>query len=219
MYLNHHKDKWDELHHMDIFQPKYPTEAVVRFVKTTFPNPQSYHLLDLGCGAGRHVVFLASEGYQVTGVDFSEIGLKAAKEELEQRQLRASLVKSSILAMPFLDEQFDGIISYGVLIYFNKQDLQQALREMHRVLKPGGKAFMVVRSILDKRYGQGTLVEKDTFAMNNLNEEALMVHYFNQNEIEEELFKHFSEVKLGFTHEGLESTQVFNGNYLITVTK
>ncbi|MEI7024964.1 class I SAM-dependent methyltransferase [Paenibacillus sp. y28] len=219
MYMENHKEKWDELHQMSVFNPLYPTESVVRFVKSAFSEPERTHLLDLGCGAGRHVVFLAKEGYQVTGIDFSLEGLELTRAKLAQERLHAKLVHSSILPLPFEDASFDGIIAYGVLIYFMPDDIRAAAKEMHRVLKPGGKAFIVVRSTDDKRYGLGEEIEAHTFRMNNLNEENFVVHYFTAEEISTGLFSEFAGIQIGFANDDLGSLTAYNSNYLVTLMK
>ncbi len=219
MYIDRHSIKWDELHQMDVFRPLYPTESIVRFIKANFPNPANAHILDLGCGAGRHVLFLAEQGYKVTGIDFSQQGLDIAKKRIEEKRLHAQLSKGSILSLPFQNESFDGIISYGVLIYFKKKDLITAIDEIHRVLNKGGKAFIVVRSIYDKRFGLGKEIEQNTFRMKNKNEENFIVHFFTKEEILSELFTIFSKIELGFTNEDLLYLDLYNSNFLITLTK
>jgi ubiquinone/menaquinone biosynthesis C-methylase UbiE len=100
--------------------------------------PRNSLLLDAGCGSCAHSVRLAKRGFQVQAVDFSESILKKAKLNIKARELqnRISIQKASILCLPFKDESFSYILCWGVLMHI--PDVEQALLELARVLKPGG---------------------------------------------------------------------------------
>ena len=67
-------------------------------------------VLDLGCGAGRHALVLASLGFEVTGVDQSEKLLSVAKEDAKKNGLHATFIKADIRTVPF-PETFDLILN------------------------------------------------------------------------------------------------------------
>ncbi len=98
-------------------------------------------LLDLCCGTGMFTLELAKRSVplgKVTGLDFSESMLTIAAGRLRQYldNNQVELVHGDALALPFDDRRFDGItIGYGLR---NVADIQQFLREVYRVLKPGG---------------------------------------------------------------------------------
>jgi len=101
-------------------------------------------LLDLGCGAGRHM-HAAYYGARchVVGVDLSLDDLRRAREgfgalpDMEPKSGRAfSLARGTALALPFSDASFDRIICSEVLEHI--PDYEGAMREIVRVLKPGG---------------------------------------------------------------------------------
>lgn len=220
MYIDKHTEKWDKLHESHTFRPEYPTESVIRFVRMNFPEADGKSMLDLGCGAGRHVIFLAQEGFSVTGIDFSKTGLQYAKKRLEDHGLNAVLTEGSILSLPYEDDSFDGIVSYGVLCYFKYDDLKTVAKEIYRTLKKDGKAFLITRSTHDKRFGKGINIEKNTFKMNSniTNEQDLLIHFLDMEEISD-LFSSFSSIHVGFTEESLNSLTEYNSDYLITLTK
>jgi demethylmenaquinone methyltransferase/2-methoxy-6-polyprenyl-1,4-benzoquinol methylase len=106
------------------------------------------HALDLCCGTGDVAFALARSGMDVVGLDFSEPMLEVA----EQRVRTATNVSGTALCtirllrgdaqqIPFPDESFDLVtISYGLR---NLASLETGLREMRRVLKPGGCAIIL----------------------------------------------------------------------------
>ena len=102
------------------------------------------HLLDLGCGEGRHAIsaFLLHQVH-VTGVDLSQSDLNTAQRRLEefaiepvQTEKSCRFIQASGLALPFDDNSFDKVICAEVLEHI--PDYNAMLTEVRRVLKPGG---------------------------------------------------------------------------------
>jgi SAM-dependent methyltransferase len=145
--------KWDGLHGLPRYCPIYPQDRVVAWVFRNFSRDEAmnYSLLDLGCGAGRHAIFLAKQGYQVTACDYSKVGI----QETDRRALADQLVVRTIVCeadnLPFPDNSFDGLLCYAVLYYLPFNRMVEAVNEIYRVLKPGGKALIVLRSNKDSR--------------------------------------------------------------------
>jgi len=99
-------------------------------------------MLDVCCGTGQLSMELGkavgSEGH-VTGLDFSQKMLDVAKQSLIQSPNRDSIVfiQGDAMELPFSDNLFDGVtVGWGLR---NLPDLRQGIREMARVVKPGGK--------------------------------------------------------------------------------
>ncbi|WP_172196605.1 class I SAM-dependent methyltransferase [Saccharibacillus qingshengii] len=96
-------------------------------------------VLDLCCGMGRHSLSLAEKGYDVTGMDLSEVLLDEAKKEPEADRIR--WVQGDMRELPFADGEFDAVVnlftSFG---YFEQDDEHiRVLKEIRRVLRPGGR--------------------------------------------------------------------------------
>lgn len=72
-----------------------PQEDMPRIVKL-FKKKGVKKVLDLGCGSGRHTVYLAKNGFDVYGFDVAPVGMKLTKEWLKQEGLRAKLKIGSI---------------------------------------------------------------------------------------------------------------------------
>ena len=91
------KGKWNDMHKLRRFRPQYPSESIVRFLFANFPaderrrkNPK---ILDVGCGGGRHVKLFAEQGFNVSGVDFSEEAITQTKKMLKRFNLRLNCNK------------------------------------------------------------------------------------------------------------------------------
>ena len=99
-------------------------------------------VLEAGCGIGTDAVRFASAGAQYTGVDFSEPAVHLARRRFELEELPGRFLRSSVTSLPFPDDRFDLVFSHGVIHHL--ADTAGALREFHRVLKPGGIALVMV---------------------------------------------------------------------------
>jgi ubiquinone/menaquinone biosynthesis C-methylase UbiE len=97
---------------------------------------EGLRMLDLGCGTGYHLNRYRERGYELAGVDGSEEMLRQARllnPEIEFKQ-------ADVEQIPFPDASFDLVMSIEVLRYL--PDLGPSLREIARVLKPGGTALV-----------------------------------------------------------------------------
>jgi demethylmenaquinone methyltransferase/2-methoxy-6-polyprenyl-1,4-benzoquinol methylase len=90
-------------------------------------------VLDACCGTGDLAIAAARAGGRVTGLDFSERMLERARRKAPQLEWRSG----DLLSLPFADGSFDAAtVGFGVR---NAEDLDRALRQLRRVLRPGGR--------------------------------------------------------------------------------
>jgi SAM-dependent methyltransferase len=95
-------------------------------------------VLDVGCGAGVEVVRFARAGARTTGVDIAESAVTLARQNLAQQGLEARVEVADGEHLPFPDASFDFVFAHGVVQYTS--DDRAMVREVHRVLRPGGLA-------------------------------------------------------------------------------
>lgn len=116
-------------------------------------------VLDIACGTGEPAIsiaeLLAGSG-DVLGVDISPAPLKIAEERATQRGLsNVSFQQADAHGLTFPDNSFDRITSrLGVMFFF---DLPRALSEMRRVLKPAGRAILLVWGPMEQPYFHTTI--------------------------------------------------------------
>jgi malonyl-CoA O-methyltransferase len=108
-------------------------------VRALVGDPAGLAVLDLGCGAGRHALWLASAGAQVTAIDFSE-GMLAQAQSKPFAERIQFIVHDLHEPLPIADGSFDLVVSGLVLEHLH--DLGAFFRETRRVLKPGGRAVI-----------------------------------------------------------------------------
>lgn len=92
-----------------------PQEDIPKVVKL-FKKKGVKRVLDLGCGSGRHLVYLAKQGLEVYGIDIAPEGIRIARDWLRKEKLQANLKIGSIYEkLPYKDNFFDAIISIQTL--------------------------------------------------------------------------------------------------------
>jgi SAM-dependent methyltransferase len=97
-------------------------------------------VLDVGCGAGRHLVPLARSGARVVGVDLSATLLREATRARQAAGGGWNLVRGDMRALPFRDGSFDVATSFFTSFgYFGETEDRLALGEAARILEPGGR--------------------------------------------------------------------------------
>ena len=101
------------------------------------PSP-GRRTLDVGCGEGRLTRHLASLGHRVVGVDVSPTLVAAARASAPEMEL----LVANAAALPFDDASFDQVVSFMCLQ--DVDDFEGAVREIARVLEPGGVACLAV---------------------------------------------------------------------------
>ena len=107
-------------------------------VRAAVGEVRGLSVLDLGCGTGRHSLWLVSAGAIVTGVDFSEGMLAEARRKPGGEAVRF-VVHDLHRPLPFASE-FDLVVSGLVLEHL--RELDGFFAESHRILKPGGRAVV-----------------------------------------------------------------------------
>lgn len=132
----------------------YPHEEVIRFVarfirkrigidefRDVVPFASGVRVLDLGCGIGRHVIYLRELGVQSYGIDLSDSALRTAHTWAARRGIDDAdkiFAQGDIRTLPWPDNHFDFAISHGVLDSMPFSIARAACIELSRVMAPEG---------------------------------------------------------------------------------
>jgi len=120
-----------------------PQEDMPEMVKL-FKKRGIKKVLDLGCGSGRHTVYLAKNGFDVYGIDAAPAGLKITKNWLKQEGLRANLKLGSIFKkLPYKSNFFGAIVAVQASNHERISNIRKLIKEMERILRPNGLIFVV----------------------------------------------------------------------------
>ncbi len=119
---------------------KLQDDHVVDFIKY-YNFEKNLKVLDCGCADGRNSEYLINEGYEVTGVDFSQTVI----ERTQKRLPKGKFITGDIRKLDKIESNsFDILIDAGALHVNFPKDIISIIEEYHRILKPSGKMFIRV---------------------------------------------------------------------------
>jgi SAM-dependent methyltransferase len=166
-------------------------------------------LLEIGCGMGTDLLQFARGGAHGTGVDLTPRSVEISSLHFGLYGMRADFVLADGERLPFDDESFDVVYSNGVL--HHTPDTARAVRELHRVLKPGGIAKVMLYHRHSLYYWTEIILHRGILRgqlLRGHSPEEIMSRYVEYSEHEArplvkvysrkeacELFKPFGEVK------------------------
>jgi SAM-dependent methyltransferase len=107
-----------------------------------YPGTRGMAVLDVGCGQGIDLVQYAAAGARVTGIDLTPRHAELARAHLQALGFDGEVVDGDAERLPFADGTFDRVSSNGVL--HHTPGIEQALREIYRVLRPGGEGRILL---------------------------------------------------------------------------
>lgn len=107
-----------------------------------FADGADRHVLEIGCGNGADGAMFAMHGASYTGVDLTAEAVEATRRHFAAEGLTGTFRQQNCEQLSYGDEAFDMVYSFGVLHHTPAPS--QAIREVHRVLRPGGVARVML---------------------------------------------------------------------------
>jgi|GEM_PF-326772 len=131
---------WELIWRSGDIPPRYrssaaPNASVVEWADTL---PPGGFILDVGCGVGRHLIYLGERSFRVAGVDVSPSGIRLSQQVCAERQIAFEGHISDMDTLPWPDRTFDAALSISTIHHHLRAGIVQTLDEIRRVLKPGG---------------------------------------------------------------------------------
>jgi len=157
-----------------------PPGALVKLVKSGKVKPCK--TIDLGCGAGNYAIYLASIGFDVTGVDISPTAIKLAKENAKKKGVKSNFLVADVLGN--FDEvkgSFDFAYDWELLHHIFPEERKRYVENVHRILNPKGKYLSVCFNENDPQFGgSGKYVETRISTILYLSSEEELRDLFDQ---------------------------------------
>jgi len=182
---------WDKIFTSNLFCIDLEPRDFVK--KNITEIPKSKPVLDVGCGCGRHTVYLTANGYDVYGLDNSSVALQKTQEHLDSFGLSAKLEKSNMWNIPFDDISFAGALCINVLNHAMPEEIRSTVSAIADRLAPIG--IFLATLLTDNDYRRcGKQVDYNTFICDRGPEKGVLHTFFNKDSVTK-LFKNSFEIE------------------------
>jgi len=148
-------------------------------------------VLDLGCGTGRHSIFLAKNGFKISAFDQSESAIGRARELLSAENLSAELKvwNMTVFPYPYKDSLFDAVLAVKVIHHTKLDTVRRIICEIARITKVGGYVYVQVpteekgKRLTVEENLKSEEIEPGTFLFLEGDEAGVIHHYFSKEEL------------------------------------
>jgi SAM-dependent methyltransferase len=165
-------------------------EPQIRELVDVLRKEKVSRVLDLGCGTGRHSLFLARMGFHVSGFDQSSAAINRARALSSEAMLGIDLRVWDMhtFPYPYVDRAFDAVIATKVIHHAKKESIKMTLAEITRILKKRSVIFLEVperRKIvrLESEGEKHEVIEEGTYVPLYGDERGIPHHYFSRDEL------------------------------------
>lgn len=118
--------------------------------------------LDLGCGIGRHSLFLAKCGIRVTAIDLSETGIEAVRTEAANESLDIEAITGDMHSLPFSDDSFDCLVAFHSIYHTTLEGVEKVIGEIRRVVRNTGEIYITLNSKKSDAWQTGSARKVDS---------------------------------------------------------
>jgi len=146
---------WEAVYQARNAPMRYPFEIVVQFIMRCHPRNkprEETRILEIGCGTGNNLWFAAREGFSVTGIDAAPTAIAFAQRLFAEEKQSGDLAVGFFGDLAFPDASFDLVFDHGALTCTGRSMAEHTIREVHRVLRPGGKFLFTPFSTDDSSF-------------------------------------------------------------------
>jgi tellurite methyltransferase len=201
---------WEPIWSSDNIPSRYasfaaPNDSVVDWADSL---PSGAYVFDLGCGVGRHVIYLGGRGFRMAGADIAPTGVQRAHAACAERGLTFDGRVCDMTVLPWPDATFDAALCTSTIHHALRTNIQLAIDEVWRLLKPGG-LFLVdfpctdtadyVYQRAEVAAGHVREVEPNTFVDQRTETEdfdAYLPHHYCDEADVRDLLRHFTIARL-----------------------
>ena len=128
---------WNDVYSSGNSINEYPFTDFVSFFSNNFSNKEKkLNILEVGCGAGNNLVFLAKKGHNVFGVDGSKEIIDYTIKKFSDLNLTGNFINCEFTELPYDDNFFDLIINRAAICHTDFFNANIAIKECNRVIKP-----------------------------------------------------------------------------------
>jgi len=181
------------------------------FTFLLFCNGQGLEKTILDCGAGGKrppLGIFADHGYATTGIEIDDEAIEHAKAFEEEHGMDLNISKGDMRALPYEDESFSYVYSYNTIFHMSKEEINKAIGEINRVLKPGGICFVNFLTTKDFRAEMGEKIAEGEYLQKERG--GLILHSYHEEDEPEKYFENHG-LKVGYKETRVRMVPAPNG--------
>lgn len=162
-----------------------PPDVLVELVDSGKVKPCK--TIDLGCGTGNYAIYLASVGFDVTGIDISPTAIKIAQENAKKKGIKCNFLVADVLGnLNEVKEKFDFAYDWELLHHIFPEQRRIYIENVYKILNPGGKYLSVCFSEKDPEFGGSIKYRKTRLST---------ILYFSSEDELRDLFEQYFNIK------------------------
>ena len=212
---------WD-----DLFARKkwgsYPSEDLVRYMLRKYPLAEmrrGTRVLEIGCGTGANLCFLAEEGFSVSAIDGSKVALEQASKLLSKKNYSVELLNGDATKLPWEDNYFDVVVDIECIYSNSFSESKKIIAECQRVMKRPGSFFSKCFASGTSGEGSGKRLENEINTWTDVtagffNKGYGIIRFTSELEIRE-LYSGFDELNWDFVCRTDKNQQIISKEWLI----
>ncbi len=162
-----------------------PPEVLIRLVESG--KVKSCKTIDLGCGTGNYSIYLASLGFEVTGIDISPTVIEIAQENAKKKGIKCHFFVANVLGnLNEVKDTFDFAYDWELLHHIFPEQRTIYVKNVYKILNPGAKFLSVCFSFKDPGFGGSGKYRKTRLGT---------ILYFSSEDELRELFEPYFKIK------------------------
>ncbi len=129
-----------------------PPKELVNLIQSGKVKPCK--VLDVGCGEGFYAIYLASKGFEVTGIDISENAIKLAKGNAATQGVKIKFMPLDVANLDKINDKFDFVFEWAILHHIIPEQRQKYVENIKGILNKDGKYLSVCFNDQNPDFGQ-----------------------------------------------------------------
>jgi ubiquinone/menaquinone biosynthesis C-methylase UbiE len=190
----------------------WPSEEVVAFVESNRAMLIGGKVLDIGCGAGRHAIYMARRGIEAYGLDLSPVAIDHARRWAAAENLNVRFLLGDFHRLPYASGMFAAVVAWESLFFGETTSVRAAIGEVFRVLKRDGSFFLMLKSKEDFRFREYPKLDRHC----TQSEQGIPVTCFTREEIEHEFSARTAELNVELSNHSLKNGKQMVANFIVS---
>jgi SAM-dependent methyltransferase len=193
----------------------WPSEDIVAFIEAHRSVLVGAKVLDIGCGAGRHALYMSRRGIDAYGIDLSRVAVEHARRWAAEEGLKARFQVGDSHRLPYKNEAFAAAIAWESLFFGVTASVRAAIREVFRVLKDDGSFLLLLKSKGDFRFRDYPRLDRHCAE----SEQDIPVTCFTREEIEREFSARATDLNIEISNHSLHNGRKIIANFIVSGRK